>query len=185
MEPALTYFKLEPAAKESDRLTVEVGIARTCEFIQLDYRVRDPLQRVLLPQDDPQRGPELWQNTCFELFARLPGQNEYWEWNFSPDAQSNFFCFTAYRNREHLLEPSGNGIELQRFFHEGNDLRLSLRLGPPPGETLKWIWATMTPLELSPTLVLKYKDGSLGYWASRHPAPQPDFHHAGNFVISI
>jgi hypothetical protein len=38
---------------------------------------------------------------------------------------------------------------------------------------------------VSLTAVIEAADGTLSYWALRHPAPQPDFHHPGGFVLTL
>jgi hypothetical protein len=34
-------------------------------------------------------------------------------------------------------------------------------------------------------VVIEELDGALSYWALRHPAPRPDFHHADGFALEI
>ena len=44
----------------------------------------------------------------------------------------------------------------------------------PPGELI-----------LGLTAVVENKDGSHRYWALRHPAGQPDFHHRDGFAFAL
>ena len=41
------------------------------------------------------------------------------------------------------------------------------------------------PLRIALAAVVEARDGSRSYWALRHPAPSPDFHHANGFAIAL
>ena len=43
----------------------------------------------------------------------------------------------------------------------------------------------MPPLRLALSAVVEADDGTLSYWALRHPPGRPDFHHADGFVLRL
>ena len=54
------------------------------------------------------------------------------------------------------------------------------------------LWALEGLIELPPgaealalSAVIERVDGSISYWALRHPSDKPDFHHPDSFVLDL
>ncbi len=120
------------------------------------------------------RADGLWRHTCFEAFIATPGSAAYCELNFSPSGEWAAYAFTGYRAGRALLEmpaPPQADWELgQRL------LELSVILDPAA------LLRDAGPLRLGASAVLEAQSGTISYWALRHPAGQPDFHHPESFV---
>src|SRR5215510_8000965 len=50
--------------------SIRVHVRRSNRSLELQYHVQGDLDHVLVPDDvSPQRGDNLWQHTCFEVFV--------------------------------------------------------------------------------------------------------------------
>lgn len=118
----------------------------------------------------------LWQSTCCELFAGPAGQAGYREFNFSPSGQWAVYDFEGYRqHKPSVLDCPAPMINLKRDEHL---IQLDITLAAtalPAGKSLR----------LAVAVVLKARNGMLGYWALVHPPGKPDFHHRAGFVLSL
>lgn len=137
----------------------------------LHYRV---VGRCLVPPPGlPHRADGLWRHSCFEAFVRGGGCG-YREFNFSPSRAWAAYRFDGYRRGMRRLIASPPGIMARR---DESGLNLYVRLGRdalPKGE-----W------HLGLTAVIESKDGTLSYWALRHPAGAADFHRADCFGMRL
>ncbi|HNE43509.1 MAG TPA: DOMON-like domain-containing protein [Rhodocyclaceae bacterium] len=128
-----------------------------------------PAPRPSAPADD------LWQHTCFELFAKSIDGVAYREFNFSPDGRWAAYAFGSYRERS----TDGPSVSLApptcQIF--GDCLELTAVV---PGAWLP----SRTPLRLGLTAVLEARDGRLSYWALTHHGPRPDFHDPRGFILA-
>jgi hypothetical protein len=144
----------------------------------LRYTLDMPLASLALPDPaEPERADNLWQTTCFELFARLPGEPSYAEFNFSPSSQWAAYAFARYRDLlENIAMPGAPEIFLdagQKWLNVEATLIL-----PEP-------WAT-APLDLALSAVIEETDGTKSYWALAHPPGcAPDFHHPDCFALHL
>jgi len=157
----------------------------------------------------------LWRHTCFEAFLGLPAApaaapamtqavpaapaTGYLEFNFAPSGAWAAYRFDGYRagmRAEALsVEPR---IALRHGAH-AVDVEVAIAWpalpavlaasgGPSPmavstgGATPL---AAARRLRLGLTAVLEAADGSLSYWALRHPAERPDFHNDGGFQLEV
>jgi hypothetical protein len=127
----------------------------------------------------PRRGQRLWEHTCFEAFVSVKGSSAYYEFNFSPSGEWAAYAFRGYRRAAALgdekLSPgitvsvAEDGLELDAVIHLD---RLS---GIEPREVLR----------LGLCAVIEENNGSLSYWALKHPPGKPDFHHPDAFALEI
>lgn len=122
----------------------------------------------------------LWRHTCCELFVGVAGDAAYREYNFSPSGQWAMYRFSAYRVRD-SSNPDVAGPAPHIEFASGETAwRLEARLD-----------AAVLPsrageqIELGVAVVLEAANGDLSYWALRHAAGQPDFHHRESFVVRL
>lgn len=155
-------------------------IARTKSTLSITYVLEGELARLRIPEPAaPKMDWTLWRHTCFEVFLAADGSPGYREFNFSPSGEWGAFAFQRYREggpvEDAALAP---GISVRRGAG-----RLALqatvpldRLPPPHGEA---------PLRIGLTAVVESNDGSLSYWALRHAAERPDFHHPESFALRL
>jgi hypothetical protein len=143
------------------------------------YCLWGDMARLLVPQEQaPERKELLWEHTCFEAFVGVPGETTYREFNFSPSGQWAAYAFTDYRQRDERFELADAPRITTRLF--AGRLEVEAVLAPdalPPGANSLQI-ALSAVVEAADTV-----DGSHSYWALRHPAPRPDFHHRDGFVL--
>lgn len=144
----------------------------------LRYRVDARLGKLALPDPaKPVRADNLWQTTCFEMFARLPGEAGYAEFNFSPSGQWAAYAFAGYRD---LLGNIPLAAAPAIHFDAGGEnctAEVMLILPDP------WAYA---PLDLALSAVIEEVDGTKSYWALAHPPDgPPDFHHRDCFALHL
>jgi hypothetical protein len=160
--------------------TLWASAERSADFgatatLNLWFGVGAPAARFRVPdaESDPSRRDGLWQSTCFELFLKVPGQEAYREWNFSPSGDWAAYDFTTERTG---MSPS--------------------EIANPPyirvEDNLTWwgVGATISvPSDLhlvaAISAVLEDAEGRRTYWALHHPRPEPDFHHPGCFTARL
>jgi hypothetical protein len=148
---------------------------RPSETLHLQYTLRADLARLRIPQSQPSdRTDELWRHTCFEAFLHARSGTGYHEVNVSPSTQWAVYSFDDYRQ----------GMTPATVAHPPTirvrcaprelvvDLRIDLKVLPPSRA-------------LALAAVIEDESGSLSYWALKHPAAKPDFHHAGGFVLEL
>jgi hypothetical protein len=139
----------------------------------------------------------LWRHTCFEAFVASPvgGGTGYVEYNFAPSGDWACYRFDGYRAG---MRPEPCAVAPR------------IRVLPGPGTTVVEVaapWPVADPAgaagterapaahggeagaprlaRLGLTAVIEAADGSLSYWALRHPSAQPDFHNAQGFQLEV
>jgi hypothetical protein len=149
--------------------------------LALGFCVAGDLTRVRVPPRAcvPRLVSDLWQHTCFEAFIGVDGTPAYHELNLAPSGDWGAFVFERYRDGmpltdETLAPPVHVRVSSARLELE---TRIALdRLSPSHGRA---------PLRLGLAAVIEHGDGTLSYWALRHPPGQPDFHHADAFAVRL
>ncbi|MCB1961391.1 MAG: DOMON-like domain-containing protein [Rhodocyclaceae bacterium] len=146
--------------------------------LALDYRasapagaLRVPLLRLAAPAD------QLWQHTCFELFVAVAGASAYREFNFSPSRQWAVYDFDAYRQPSDTAPPRWSADLRVDPQEDGVTLRVTI---PPP-----LLPDESSALQIGLSAVLEHAGEALSYWALRHPAAKPDFHHREGFSLML
>jgi hypothetical protein len=124
----------------------------------------------------PTKTDGLWQHTCFEAFISVQGESAYREFNFSPSGEWAVYRFHSYRQRA-LAEEDEPTPEIHIYRAE-DYLTLDARLRLPRRFTTQ-------PLRLALSAVIEDTAGTLSYWALKHPAGKPDFHHPDAFALEI
>lgn len=144
------------------------------------YTVSGNMHRVRVPLSTaPQHVDGLWKHTCFEAFFGVKDSAAYCEFNFSPSRQWAAYLFRGYRERvdveidglapEISVEETPDGLTLTAA------VRIDHLTGYPPGAALR----------IGLSAVIEATDGTLSYWALKHPSDQPDFHHPDSFVLEV
>jgi hypothetical protein len=148
--------------------------------ISLAYTISGKLSRLRFPQPlPPRKSDRLWEHTCFEAFVAIKDQPSYYEFNFAPSGEWAVYAFRAYREAAALpMEPTAPRIAARsvgdRFELAATiaiDRLLPFRLG--------------ARLSVALSAVIEDNRGMLSYWALKHPAGKPDFHHPDNFALEI
>jgi hypothetical protein len=180
------HFLLPHPVSEQDavrqlvhELSVAVGRARNGQ-LTLSYRLLGELPALQLPEPRPPlRTDGLWRHSCFEAFIARSGAGEYWEYNFSPSGAWAAYHFNTYREGMAPLM-RGTAPEIRQVAGEDAfELQVAL--------DLDWLTspAAGVGLRLGLSAVVEDKARVLSYWALKHPAEKPDFHHADGFVIEL
>jgi hypothetical protein len=160
------------------------------DSLQFKYVLEADLRRLRIPPSVPSAGrtDELWAHTCFEAFIRPTGAPWYLELNFSPSGQWAAYRFAAYRQGmvpATLDEPprltvrrSAERLELQAQVRSGATLLVTgaAVVNGAPGDS---------GVRIAVSAVVEDHEGRLSYWALRHPAGKPDFHHPESFALAL
>lgn len=174
MHPLLPFAAPPPAIR-----SLTVNLTRPAPGrLALEYHLDADIARLRIPPPAaPERTDGLWRHTCFEAF--IGTGDEYREFNFSPSHAWAAYRFTGYRAGMAPLELSDTPAIVSRSSAD----RLVL------GVTLDLEWlprpAAGAGLRLGLTAVVEDGEGVLSYWALRHPADKPDFHHPESRVLAL
>jgi hypothetical protein len=137
----------------------------------------DPsLVRVPPPVPDAGRTDKLWAHTCFEAFIGFPESPGYLELNFSPSGQWAAYRFDSYRQGMTPALEAAPRLALRRL-PQALELQAEVRLGGSE--------AARRRLRIALSTVVEDREGRLSYWAIRHPAGRPDFHHPEGFALAL
>lgn len=150
------------------------------KFLNLGYTVKGALDRLRLPPfESLRRGDCLWRRTCFEAFIGAKNDAEYYEFNFSPSGEWAAYSFRAYRDGSSY---TSDGFEPKIVAERSEDifeLSAAIDLDRFPGLEGE------VQLCIGISSVIETLDGSLSYWALRHPPGKPDFHHSESFALEL
>ena len=161
-----------------DRIRVDCATPTRSE-LRLTYILDGDTGNIVIPEARPvpRRRDGLWQSTCFEVFLRVGESPGYWEFNFSPSGDWAVYRFTDYRDG--MTSPTLPRPPRIAFERSARQLVLRAEID----------LATLAPelhaaRELHETIsaIVEGPAGNKSYWASKHPAGKPDFHHPDNFV---
>ena len=161
---------------------IHVRVRRTRAELETHFRLDGNIARICLrPPGGPQEIVELWRHTCFEVFVAVEGQTTYHEFNFAPFLEWRVYAFRSYRD----LDPASRADRLPfaSYCRQSADERLELdaRIFLPGMSAIY----SHSPLRLGLSAVIEPRNGSLSYWALRHPAGKPDFHHPDAFALQL
>jgi hypothetical protein len=146
--------------------------------LRFEYRLSGDLARLAVPpRAASRRADRLWEHTCFEAFvAPGPGAG-YRELNFSPSTQWAGYAFDGHRRGMRPLAfatPPEIAVAA-----EASELSVTA------GVELAALAAAPWPWRVGLTAVVEDRAGVRGYFALRHPRPEPDFHDAAGFVVLL
>jgi hypothetical protein len=171
----------EPGAQADLVHDLSVAIARlSADRLRLTYRLCGDLDALKLPEPrSAARTDGLWRHTCFEAFIGHSGAGDYWEYNFSPSGAWAAYHFAGYREGMAPLLKGAPPDIVRNTGGETIELEVSL--------DLSWLTRSflVRGLRLGLSAVIEDKAQVLSYWALKHPAEKPDFHHAGSFVVEL
>ncbi|HVO48571.1 MAG TPA: DOMON-like domain-containing protein [Steroidobacteraceae bacterium] len=180
MSGAITRIDLaaHPTTTSPAITSLEVQLAARAELLDLRYVLHADLARVRVPESVPaERADGLWRHTCFEAFLATAGTG-YLEFNFSPGGPWAAYRFEGYRQgRVPLSLAVAPEIAVRR---DARQLEVHATVQLPDGALAD----TARP-KLALSAVVEEDSGRLCYWAARHAAGPPDFHHPDAFVIEL
>ena len=144
-------------------------------LLALRYRIEGDLARLRIPPPRPPApGERLWQHLCCEAFVAAAPVGAYREFNFSPSGEWGAFEFHRYREGVPLAVPDP-GIVVRT---DGQALELSASIEVGAAKLRLGLCVVIEELDAA-------LSGALSYWALRHPAARPDFHHPDGFALEI
>jgi len=148
--------------------------------LALGYVLKGDIACVRIPSPrPPRRADRLWQHTCFELFIAEKGQRSYWEFNFSPSGEWAVYAFKSYRDGGPIEDDGLHPKIVVRSAGNSFELEAIVRL-----DRLQAIKPQM-PLRMGLSAVIEENDGTISYWALKHPPGKPDFHHRDSFALEL
>src|SRR5215475_5327347 len=158
-------LKLHPDSLCPEATRIDVDIARPhAGRIVLSYVVTGKIADLYLPPvTSPTRAEELWQHTCFEVFAGCAGRESYCKFNFAPSTLWAAYQFDGYRRG--MRSASGISapvIEVQASL-ERFALHAALQLDQLPGLPRDVRW------RLGLSALIEERSGRVSYWALAHP----------------
>jgi hypothetical protein len=146
---------------------ISAAAVRDGGMLALRYRIEGNLEGVRLPA----RGLRpLWRHTCCEAFLGSAASPAYREVNLSPAGEWAAYSFVRYRD--------GGPAEVP-------DPRIAVRASGKALELSAVVDAVPGPLRIALAAVIEERDGTLSYWALRHPPGAPDFHHRDGFALEL
>jgi hypothetical protein len=149
---------------------IAVDLERSTDALRVRYELEAPFDRLRIPATRAFRpGEKLWQHTCFEIFLS-PRMPAYREFNFSPSREWAAYSFSRYREGE----PASGGVEDLAVTMSGDVLTVEAT-----------IRCAKDRLKVALSAVIEDREGSLSYWALRHPPGKPDFHHRDGFALEL
>lgn len=147
--------------------------------LNVGFWLRDPNQYMLWPEmvSENPRQDFLWENTCYEIFIGVHGEDFYREINLSPSQAWQAYQFEEYRYPEVMPPEVAYDIDLNQLKRTHYGLNVSVDLGVFMAEhKLKW-----SDLYLGLSAVLKTSQGDQ-YYAMQHSSPQADFHNKRDWL---
>jgi hypothetical protein len=160
-------------AKSVERLSAQVSFGSD-RRLHLRFRLTGAIDSILWPEPAPgQRNDGLWRHTCFEAFLQSPGGG-YREYNRSPSGARASYEFSGYRTG---MKPLLRGADPVTSCQRGpRSFELSATLD------LQGLEDPLAALRLGLSAVIEDRARLLSYFALKHPAEKPDFHHADSFI---
>lgn len=147
--------------------------------LNIGYWLRDPNQWIKWPNmlDSHPRNDFLWEDTCFEVFIGVKGEDFYREINLSPSQAWQAYQFEEYRYPEDMPPQAAYDIELNHLKRMHYGLNVSLDLTEfMLQHKLKW-----ADLFIGLSAVLRTSQGD-HYYAMQHSSPQADFHNKRDWL---
>jgi hypothetical protein len=159
---------------------IDVRVRRARDAVLgLRYRVTGDLDDVRVPVPaTPRAADRLWEHTCFEAFVGVDGERAYHELNASPSGEWAIFAFRDTRDGGPLGGSAAPRIEFRRS-REMLELEAELAL-----DALSTAYRGAV-LRIGLSAVVESTANALSYWALRHPAARPDFHHPEAFALRL
>lgn len=176
---ALTPFALGQGIVETIQSSVNVNYVEP-NLLRITYLAKGDIVKLKIPAKcSPRRAERLWEHSCFEAFLRADGDPAYYEFNFAPSGEWAAYSFHGYRAGMAILNDSGSPEVVVR--HDADKLALDA--------VVRWDrLPAIRPgslLRIGLSAVIESSDSRFSYWALKHPAVKPDFHHPDAFALEL
>ena len=149
-------------------------------LMRISFVVKGDIGRLKIPQQAPAlHADRLWEHTCFEAFIRVDENPSYCEFNFSPSGEWAAYSFRGYRDGG-AIDDAGWSPEIE--VRRGSD-RIELDAVVPLDRSPAI--QSGSKLRIALSAVIEAGDGTLSYWALKHPSAKPDFHHPASFALEL
>ena len=170
-----------PSTRAETVRAIQVLVRRSSSTeLRMTFRLDGDIPRIQIPTPTtPRIGTELWRHTCFEAFIALEGQTSYHEFNFAPSGEWCVYALSSYRNGGPVADEAVRPHIAMRSTDSRLELDAIVRL-----DSLSAIHPRAV-LRIGLSAVIEASDGTISYWALRHPADKPDFHNADGFALLL
>jgi hypothetical protein len=174
-------LKCHPSTLSDAVRAINVLVRRSASAeLELNFRLDGDISRIRVPAPSGSRiGAELWRHTCFEVFIAMAGQAAYHEFNFAPSGEWTLYAFSGYRDGSPLADETLRPHIAVRSTASSLELDAHVRL-----DSLSTTHSHAA-LRIGLAAIVEASDGSLCYWALRHPAGKPDFHNSDGFALLL
>ncbi|RVQ69092.1 DOMON-like domain-containing protein [Croceicoccus ponticola] len=137
------------------------------------YRI-DGIAELVVPEFSGRgRQDELWQTTCFELFAKND-DGTYREFNFATSGRWAIYDFDGYRAGMRDFDPTA----IPEIVAQSGDRLLTVNVTLSAQDLAGFTMAGFS-------VVLEEQGGQKSFWALAHTGEKPDFHNAACFTARL
>ena len=112
-----------------------------------------------------------------------PPLPRYYEFNLAPSGEWAVYAFARYRERVPLPEDVSAQMLEPHIGTRRQPDRLELDALIPLDRLVPDF--SIARLTLGLSAVVEAQDGTRSYWALRHAADEPDFHHPESFAVTL
>ena len=173
----LCPFVLDHGSVKSIQASVNGANAN---MVRITYQVNGNIDELKIPENSfPRRTARLWEHTCFEAFIRADSDPSYYEFNFSSSGEWAAYSFRRYRDGEPIQNECCSPEIVVRRRADRIELDAVVRLNRLPAIRLGSL------LHIGLSAVIEANDGTLSYWALKHPGAKPDFHPPDTFALAL
>lgn len=165
-----------PATPAGPVRRLEVDVVRTDDRLALWFCAEHDAGAVVVPPPGEGRADELWRETCFEAFVRAGEGEGYLELNISPSGKWQAYAFDGERTG---MRPAELPTPDVRVAEAPGRLATAARV------ELDGVLPSGTDWRLGLSAVIRHADGETSYWALKHAADKPDFHHPDSFALTL
>ena len=145
--------------------------------LHLRYDVSGELdQLVFASPAAPAREHRLWQRSCFEIFLKVPGEEGYQEYNFSPSGAWAAYGFSGRRAGMWDLDRSQAPLITCGIIENAFVVDVTL---------VNALTIPDAPMLVGISTIIEEKSGAFSYWAIAHPQGTADFHHSDCFALTF
>jgi hypothetical protein len=156
-----------------DNINIDSSFELTSNKLSITFNIIGKLDKYIFPKKlKLKRADELWKATCFELF--LANDDEvYYELNFSPSLEWNFYVLDTYRTEPKELEFKEEPHI--GFSHKNNEFNIVFELEANAINFKNFKYYNLATILLS-------KERRRTFWSVKHLNTQPDFHAKNSFL---
>lgn len=155
---------------------IEVDVVRTSDRLALWFCAEHEVGSVVVPPPAEGRADELWRETCFEAFVRAGEGEGYLELNVSPSGRWQAYAFDGERRGMRAADLAPPDV---RVAEAPGRLAVAARI------ELAGLLPADADWRLALSAVVRHADGETSYWALKHAADKPDFHHPDSFDLTL